>query len=92
MGEAADDRRGRRRGVGMMQRSHGLDTARHLAQHGKAIAHRVRRNPADGRHRPEHRAGRLPARDAPVRRDVCRTGRVRSSPILGGLHHQYVRV
>jgi hypothetical protein len=31
-------------------------------------------------------------KDAPVRRDVCRTGRVRSSPILGGLHHQYVRV
>jgi hypothetical protein len=27
---------------------------------------------------------------APVRRDLCRTGRVRSSPILGGLHHQYV--
>jgi hypothetical protein len=31
-------------------------------------------------------------KDAPVRRDVRRTGRVRSSPILGGLHHQYVRV
>src|SRR5215469_11148374 len=31
-------------------------------------------------------------KDAPVRRDVCRTWRVRSSPILGGLHHQYVRV
>ena len=32
-------------------------------------------------------------KDAPVRRDVSRTGRVRSSPILGGLqHHQYVRV
>jgi hypothetical protein len=31
-------------------------------------------------------------KDAPVRRDVCRTGRVRSSPILGGLNHQYVRV
>jgi hypothetical protein len=31
-------------------------------------------------------------KDAPDRRDVCRTGRVRSSPILGGLHRQYVRV
>jgi transposase InsO family protein len=31
-------------------------------------------------------------KDAPVRCDVCRTGRVRSSPILGGLHYQYVRV
>jgi hypothetical protein len=31
-------------------------------------------------------------KDAPVRRDVCRTGRVRLSLILGGLHHQYVRV
>jgi Integrase core domain len=31
-------------------------------------------------------------KDAPVRRDVCRTGRVRSSPMLGGVHHQYVRV
>jgi hypothetical protein len=27
-------------------------------------------------------------RNAPVRRDVCRTQRVRSSPISGGLHHQ----
>jgi len=31
-------------------------------------------------------------KDAPIRRDVCGAGRVRSSPILGGLHHQYVRV
>jgi hypothetical protein len=31
-------------------------------------------------------------KDAPIRRDVCRTGRLRSSPILGGLRHQYVRV
>jgi hypothetical protein len=33
-----------------------------------------------------------PHKDAPIRRDVCRTGRVLSLPILGGLHHQYVRV
>jgi transposase InsO family protein len=31
-------------------------------------------------------------KDAPIRREVCRTGRVLSLPILGGLHHQYVRV
>jgi hypothetical protein len=31
-------------------------------------------------------------KDVPVRRDVRRTGRVRSLPILGGLHHRYVRV
>jgi hypothetical protein len=34
----------------------------------------------------------IAAEGPPVRRDVCQTGRVRSSPILGGLHHQYVRV
>ena len=31
-------------------------------------------------------------KDAPVRRDVCRTGRIVPIPVLGGLHHQYVRV
>jgi transposase InsO family protein len=31
-------------------------------------------------------------KDAPVRREVRRTGRVLSMPLLGGLHHQYVRV
>jgi len=31
-------------------------------------------------------------KDAPIRRDVCRTGRVLPLPVLGGLHHQYVRV
>jgi hypothetical protein len=33
-----------------------------------------------------------PQNDAPVCRDVCRTARVRSSPILGRLQHQYIRV
>jgi transposase InsO family protein len=31
-------------------------------------------------------------KDSPVPCDVSRTGCVRSVPILGGLHHQYVRV
>jgi transposase InsO family protein len=31
-------------------------------------------------------------KDAPVPRGVLRTGRVLSLPVLGGLHHQYVRV
>jgi transposase InsO family protein len=31
-------------------------------------------------------------KDAPVPRNVSRIGRVLSVPILGGLHHQYVRV
>jgi hypothetical protein len=31
-------------------------------------------------------------KDAPVSRLVQRTGRIKSHPILGGLHHHYVRV
>ena len=31
-------------------------------------------------------------KDAPIPRDAFRTGRVLSLPVLGGLHHQYVRV
>src|ERR1700724_710324 len=31
-------------------------------------------------------------KDAPVRRPVQRTGVITSNPILGGLHHHYVRV
>jgi len=31
-------------------------------------------------------------KDAPVSRMVQRTGRVRSFPILGGLHHHYARI
>jgi transposase InsO family protein len=32
------------------------------------------------------------AKDAPVSRPIHRTGSIRSHPILGGLHHHYVRV
>jgi hypothetical protein len=31
-------------------------------------------------------------KDAPIRRNVQTSGRVLEVPILGGLHHQYVRV
>jgi transposase InsO family protein len=31
-------------------------------------------------------------KDAPIPRDTCELGRVLSMPVLGGLHHQYVRV
>ena len=31
-------------------------------------------------------------KDAPIPRDIQREGRVLSLPILGGLHHRYVRV
>ena len=31
-------------------------------------------------------------KDAPVRRLIQRTGRIQGSPVLGGLHHQYVRI
>jgi transposase InsO family protein len=32
------------------------------------------------------------AKDAPVSRPIQRTGSIQSHPILGGLHHHYVRV
>jgi transposase InsO family protein len=31
-------------------------------------------------------------KDAPISRPIQRTGIIRSHPILGGLHHHYVRV
>ncbi|HZM10213.1 MAG TPA: integrase core domain-containing protein, partial [Candidatus Limnocylindrales bacterium] len=38
------------------------------------------------------RTHRSLAKDAPVSRPVQRTGIISSRPILGGLHHHYVRV
>jgi hypothetical protein len=32
------------------------------------------------------------AKDAPVRRPVHTVGRIQLRPVLGGLHHQYVRI
>jgi transposase InsO family protein len=31
-------------------------------------------------------------KDAPIHRPVSRTGRIAAIPMLGGLHHQYVRI
>jgi hypothetical protein len=31
-------------------------------------------------------------KDAPIRRPVQRTGVITSNPILGGLHHHYIRI
>jgi transposase InsO family protein len=40
----------------------------------------------------EIRTRRSLEKDAPVSRSVQRTGIISSRPILGGIHHQYVRV
>ena len=38
------------------------------------------------------RTHRSPQKDAPLRRAIQRIGHVAAIPILGGLHHQYVRI
>jgi hypothetical protein len=62
----------------------------HLVVLGEAHLRRILRSYADyyngiRTHRSLHK-------DAPVSRSVQRTGTINSRPILGGLHHQYVRV
>ena len=42
--------------------------------------------------RSEIRPHRSLNKDAPVSRPVHRTGNIKSHPILGGLHHHYVRI
>ena len=62
----------------------------HVIVFGEAHLRRVLR--AYGRYYNDIRTHRSLDKDAPVHRPVQRTGSISSRPILGGLHHQYVRV
>jgi transposase InsO family protein len=55
-------------------------------------AHLRRILQAYARYYNEIRTHRSLNKDAPVSRSVQRTGNIKSHPILGGLHHYYVRV
>src|SRR4030081_1022616 len=54
--------------------------------------HLRRRRRAYARYYNDIRTHRSLDKDAPVSRPVQRTGIISSRPILGGLHHHYVRV
>jgi len=62
----------------------------HLIVLGEAHLRRVLR--AYARYYNDIRTHRSLEKDAPVSRPVQRTGSIKSHPILGGLHHHYVRV
>ena len=62
----------------------------HIVVMGEAHLRRILRSYA--RYYNDIRTHRSLAKDAPVSRSVQRTGIISSRPILGGLHHHYVRV
>ena len=62
----------------------------HIVVLGEAHLRRVLRSYAS--YYNEIRTHRSLNKDAPVSRSVQRTGTIKSDPILGGLHHHYVRV
>src|SRR5450759_4912375 len=62
----------------------------HIVVLGEAHLRRILRSYA--RYYNDIRTHRSLDKDAPVSRPVQRTGSIKSHPILGGLHHHYVRV
>jgi transposase InsO family protein len=62
----------------------------HLIVLGEAHLHRVLRSYAN--YYNQIRTHRPLDKDAPFRRAIQRIGSVKSQPILGGLHHHYVRM
>jgi transposase InsO family protein len=62
----------------------------HMIVFGEAHLRRILRSYA--RYYNDLRTHRSLDKEAPVSRPVQRTGSIKSSPILGGLHHHYARV
>jgi hypothetical protein len=63
----------------------------------RIVGFRTLRNPADGlksyaRYYNETRTHLALDKDAPLSRTVKRAGRILCRPVLGGLHHEYVRI
>jgi hypothetical protein len=61
----------------------------HIVVLGEAHLRRILRSYA--RYNNDIRTHRSLDKDAPISRPVQRTGRIISRPILGGLHHHYIR-
>ena len=66
------------------------DCLDHVIVFGEAHLRRVLH--AYARYYNEMRTHRALQKDAPIHRAVQRTGMMKSRPILGGLHHRYVRI